>query len=177
MQMGGRTNYILASIVSEANKAPNSSTAAAACCCHCHCHYHYSHYCHCCCHRHCCCRRHYNHYYYYWLLPHPFNGHFLRTTSISWYQNGRIIPDFNKTSDDDWWGSCAISWTKCKSFALHSRQIITPPPHHSIFTGWLLFLPPNQQCQSTEGSKAPNSSWPLKNCEVDKCLLYLTAWL
>jgi len=24
--------------------------------------------------------------------------------------------------------------------------------HHSVFTGWMLFLPPNQQCQSTEGN-------------------------
>ena len=23
----------------------------------------------------------------------------------------------------------------------------------SFFTGWMLFLPPNQQCQSTEGNK------------------------
>jgi len=26
-----------------------------------------------------------------------------------------------------------------------------PAPHHSIFTGQMLFLTPNQQCQSTEG--------------------------
>jgi len=24
-------------------------------------------------------------------------------------------------------------------------------PHHSVFTGWMLSLPPNQQCQTTEG--------------------------
>jgi len=33
-----------------------------------------------------------------------------------------------------------------------SRQIITPTPHHSIFTGWVLFLTPNQRRQITEGS-------------------------
>jgi len=27
----------------------------------------------------------------------------------------------------------------------------TPTPHHSMFTGQVLFLTPNQQCQSTEG--------------------------
>jgi len=43
-----------------------------------------------------------------------------------------------------------ISWAICKS-AHRSRQIITPAPHHSVFTGRMLFLPPNQQCQSTEG--------------------------
>jgi len=29
----------------------------------------------------------------------------------------------------------------------------TPTPHHSICTGQMLFLTPNQQCQSTEGMK------------------------
>jgi len=32
-----------------------------------------------------------------------------------------------------------------------SRQITTPTPHHSIFTGQMLFLAPNQQYQSPEG--------------------------
>ena len=43
-----------------------------------------------------------------------------------------------------------ISWAICKS-APHSRQITTPAPYHSVFTGQVPFLPPNQQCQSTEG--------------------------
>ena len=46
-----------------------------------------------------------------------------------------------------------ISWTTCKQSAPRSRQIITPTPtpHRSIFTGRMLFLTPNQHCQSTEG--------------------------
>jgi len=28
----------------------------------------------------------------------------------------------------------------------------SPTPHHSIFPGGMLFLTPNQQCQSTEGT-------------------------
>jgi len=28
----------------------------------------------------------------------------------------------------------------------------TPAPHHSVFTGRVSFLPPNQQRQSTEGN-------------------------
>ena len=43
--------------------------------------------------------------------------------------------------------SCAI-W----KFAPRSRQITTPAPHYSVFTGRLPFLPPNQQRQSTEGN-------------------------
>jgi len=42
-----------------------------------------------------------------------------------------------------------ISWTICKS-APHSRQITMPAPHHSVFAGQMLFLMPNQQCQSTD---------------------------
>jgi len=45
-----------------------------------------------------------------------------------------------------------ISWAICKS-APRSRQITTPAPHHSVFTGRMPFLPPNQQCQSTEGKR------------------------
>jgi len=36
-----------------------------------------------------------------------------------------------------------ISWTICKQSAPCSRQITTPTPHHSIFTGRMLFLMPN----------------------------------
>ena len=60
---------------------------------------------------------------------HPFNDPLSETTQVSRY---------------------GISWAICKS-ALRSRQITTPAPHHSVFTGRMLFLPPNQQRQSTEG--------------------------
>ena len=43
-----------------------------------------------------------------------------------------------------------ISWAICKS-APCCRQITTPAPHHSLFTGWMPFPPPNRQRQSTEG--------------------------
>jgi len=46
-----------------------------------------------------------------------------------------------------------ISWTMCKQSAPRSGQATTPTPHHSIFTGRMLFLMPNQQCQSNEGTK------------------------
>jgi len=45
-----------------------------------------------------------------------------------------------------------ISYAICKS-APSSRQITSPAPHHSVFTGWMPFLPPNQQRQSTEGKR------------------------
>jgi len=47
--------------------------------------------------------------------------------------------------------SCTgISWTICKSFTPHSRQITMPASHHSVFTGRMPFLSLNQQHQSTD---------------------------
>jgi len=54
--------------------------------------------------------------------------------------------------DDGVLGCSDISWTVCKQSAPHSRRITTTTPHHSIFTGQMLFLAPSRQCQSTEGS-------------------------
>jgi len=44
-----------------------------------------------------------------------------------------------------------ISWTIGKQSAPRCRQLTTPTPHRSIFTGRVLFLTPNQQCHSTGG--------------------------
>ena len=44
-----------------------------------------------------------------------------------------------------------ISWAICKS-APRFRQITTPAPHHSVFTGRMPFLPPNERRQSTGGN-------------------------
>ena len=60
---------------------------------------------------------------------HTLNGHFSATTEVSWYQKGKTNLDFSET-----------------------RQITTPAPHHSFFTGRMPFLPPNQQRQSTDGT-------------------------
>ena len=55
-----------------------------------------------------------------------------------------------------------IGWDICK-FAPCSIQIIMPAPRHSVFTGRMPFLPPNQQCQSTEGTDTAITS-------VNKCI-------
>jgi len=76
---------------------------------------------------------------------HPFNGPLSGgTTQVSWYQ---ILLKQEIVS-----GS-GISWNigLCKS-APCFRQITTPAPHHSVFTGRMPFLPPNQQHRSTEGN-------------------------
>ena len=51
------------------------------------------------------------------------------------------------------WDSSGINWTMCKQSAHRSRQIMTPTPHHSIFTGQMFFLKPNQQCKSTKDNR------------------------
>jgi len=84
------------------------------------------------------------------LLPQPFNGLFSGTTSVSRYQKGKTSLDLNEARDDGILGCSGISWTICKQYAPRSRQINTPAPHHLIFTGRILLLTPNQQCQSTE---------------------------
>ena len=77
------------------------------------------------------------------LLLQPFKGLFSRTIWKSRYQKGKTCLDLNGARD-------GISWTMCKQSAPRSRHITKPTPHHSIFTGQMLFQAPNQQCQSTE---------------------------
>ena len=44
-----------------------------------------------------------------------------------------------------------VSWTICKQCAPHSRQITTPTPHSSIFTGWMFFLTPTSSVKALGG--------------------------
>ena len=67
-------------------------------------------------------------------LSSPFSG----TTCVGRYQKGKTNLDFTKARDN------GISWTICKT-APRSRHINTPAPHHSVFTGRMSFLLPNQR--------------------------------
>jgi len=92
------------------------------------------------------------------LLLQAFNGLFPRTTWVSRYQTGKTSLGLNEVKDDGVLGCSGISWTICKQSAHRCRQITTPAPHHSqFFTGQMLFLPPNQQCQITEGLSPQNN--------------------
>jgi len=82
------------------------------------------------------------------LLLHLFNGLFSRTTWVSRHQKGK---PFWILLEQEMMGGSGISWTMYKLFAPRSRQITTPVPHHSLFTGRMPFLPPNQQRQSSKG--------------------------
>jgi len=84
------------------------------------------------------------------------------TTSVqlSLFQDnlGKPAPERQNQSGFKWgerWchfgDACSdISWTICKQSAPPCRQITMPTPHQ-FFTGWMPFVPPNQQRQSTEG--------------------------
>ena len=73
-----------------------------------------------------------------------------------------------------WWGGNGISWTICKSFAPYSRQITTPVPHHSIFMGRMLFLTPNQQCQTLKASLQSNIGFLFPHMMESRDCLYKT---
>jgi len=81
-----------------------------------------------------------------------------RTIRVRWYKKGKTSLHLNEARDDGVLGCSGISWTICKQSARRSRQITTPTPHHSVFTGRMLFLMPNQQCQSTEGNKSKETN-------------------
>ena len=72
---------------------------------------------------------------------HPFNGLVYWTTWVSRYQKDKISLDLNEARDNCVLGNTGISWTICKQSAPQSRQIATPTPHQSIFTGQMLLTP------------------------------------
>ena len=86
-------------------------------------------------------------YYYYYYTRLTASS---ITAWISRYQKGKNSLDLNEERDDGALACSGISWTICKQSAPRSREITTPRSHNSIFTGQMLFLTPNQQCQSTE---------------------------
>ena len=79
---------------------------------------------------------------------HPFNGRFPGLPR--WAGTRKVKPIWILLKQETVSAS-GISWAICKS-APRSRQITTPAPHHSVFTGRMPFLPLNQQRQSTEGN-------------------------
>jgi len=83
-----------------------------------------------------------------YICLHLLNGPLSRTTQVS--RTRKLKPIWILLEHETVGGS-GIRWAVCKS-APRSRQITMPAPHHSVFTGRMPFLPPNQQRQSTEGS-------------------------
>jgi len=72
------------------------------------------------------------------------------------YQKGKTSLDLNEARMMGFWDGSCISWTMSKQSAPRSRQITTPTPRQSTFTGRMLFLTPHQQRQSTESNVMRN---------------------
>ena len=70
------------------------------------------------------------------------------------------------------WDGSGISWTICKQSAPRSRQITTPTPHHSIFTGQMLFLTANKQSHTTTMRNQCAVTLHVSNTEMTKPSLY-----
>ena len=79
---------------------------------------------------------------------HLFNGPFSGTTQVSRYQKGKTNLDFTEARDSEWQWHQLGHMQVCIS--LQSDNHTSTPPAQ-FFTGQMPFLPPNQQCQSTEG--------------------------
>ena len=83
---------------------------------------------------------------------HPFNGPLSRTTWVSRYQKGKTNLDFTEARDSEWQWHQLSHMQFCTSLQTDNHAS-TPPL--SFFTGRMPFLPPNQQHQSTDGTKQP----------------------
>ena len=84
------------------------------------------------------------------LLLHPFNGLFSRTTRVSRYQKGKTGLDLNEAIGNRVLGR---QWHQLDHMqTIWSSLQANSHTKSSIFTGRMLFLMPNQQCESTEGN-------------------------
>jgi len=70
---------------------------------------------------------------------HPFNGLFQDSL------------DLNEARDDGVLGQQWHQLDHMQTICTSLQTDTTRTSHRSIFTGWMLFLTPNQQCQSTKG--------------------------
>ena len=90
----------------------------------------------------------------------PFNGPLSGTTRVSWYQKGKTNLDFTEARDSEWQWHQLGRMQVCISLQTDNHAS-TPPLR--FFTGRMPFLPPNQQHQSTEGTKQTVYAAPKSN--------------
>jgi len=67
---------------------------------------------------------------------------------VSQYQKGKTNLDFTEARDSEWQWHQLAHMQVCTLLQTDNH---TSTPPLSFFTGRMPFLPPNQQCQSTEG--------------------------
>ena len=71
----------------------------------------------------------------------------LRITQVSRYEKGKTNLDFTEARDSEWqWHQ--LGHMQVCTLLQTDNHTSTPPL--CFFTGWMLFLPPNQQRQRTE---------------------------
>ena len=114
---------------------------------------------------------------------HPFNGPLSGTTRVGRYQRGKTKLDFTEARDSEWHWHQLGHMQVCTSLQTDNHAS-TPPL--SCFTGWMPFLPPNQQRQSTEGVNAFSADLTNQKCHAHTyehsafisadISLYLTIW-
>ena len=96
------------------------------------------------------------------------------TTSFRVKSRGEL----EEARDDGVWGTQwhQLDHMQTTCTLLQTDNHTTPTPHHSIFTGRMLFMTPDQQCQSTEGTRKSNLASKY-NIQVGVQLLHtLTTW-
>ena len=79
---------------------------------------------------------------------HPFNGSLSGTIRVNRYQRGKTNLDFTEARESEWQWHQLGQMQICTSLQTNNHASTTPLP---VFKGRMLFLPPNQQRQSTEG--------------------------
>jgi len=85
-----------------------------------------------------------------------FNGPLSGTTWVGWYQKGKTNLDFTEARDSAWQWHQLGHMQVCTSLQADNH---TSTPPLSFFTGRMPFLPPNQQCQSTESKALKAKIW------------------
>jgi len=90
---------------------------------------------------------------------HPFNGPFSGTTRVSRYQKGKTNLDFTETRDSEWQWHQLGNMQVCT--LLQTDNHASTPPLSFLQAGCQAFLPPVQQCRSSESrTPAPAEIWP-----------------
>ena len=83
------------------------------------------------------------------IYTHLFNSPLCATTRLSPYEKGKTNLDFTEARDSEWQWHQLGRMQVCTSLQTDNHA----STHHSVFTGRMPFLPPNQQRQSTEGKQ------------------------
>jgi len=79
---------------------------------------------------------------------HPFNSPFSGTAQVGRYKKGKTNLDFTEAGDSEWQWHQLGHMQVCTSLQTDDHASTSTT---QFFAGQMPFLPPNQQCQSTEG--------------------------